>query len=846
MLTFGANLDRIEASIVNDAGGFFTYVCDNEAKYAGGQAYDNDTDDTQQRPTTATVVCDVTITRNMLTQPVLFRSSDRRRRPERIKCLDCDIGILRERSGLRLSMAAETADLTGSHVEHVEAGAIAGTIHALLLSYNTLTTLDDAKLFAQTAQLRTLHLDHNELFYVDDRALDGLPELTELWLNHNRIVSAVARMFVHLPQLEKLRLHGNRLRTLDGNLLAAHKRLRELTLYDNELVHVHDDVWQIIQRIGSFDIANVQMQLDRNARKAATAAVASDTGDEQTVTSDEAARGCRIGSMNRHIPGPQLYNASCGNLSAVPSANVLLEKRIKYLNLRHNLIGELGDNAFANAHEISPLLTIDLTHNQIESLDPNAFDACTGLKELLLAHNFIRYLSEGQFARLTNLLQLQLHHNHIHTINAQQFWHTVRLQRLTLQLNRIKSVGEKAFDQLQRLDRFDMSDNRVQNEELIFLNSHRVRLSRSNVAYVFIGDRVVRLEAAHNRLHSLNLRHAHSLLHLNVSDNHIDTISLEAVTGLQSIDMSGNQLTHISFEHNAQLVSVTLADNFLTDVRFASATSGASSVAAAVALLHTLDLSGNQLQALDLSAANMYNLQRLNVSKNQLTSLDQFRLLYALRELDVSANPIGHLSLSTFQNMDSLQTLRMHAIELTQLDAGIFRPLVALRRLDLSANLLSAETLNVLASFSGLVSLRQLSLSDNTNLTTEYQMPLLDTGSLLLAMPRLQQIGVSGMRWPCDRLGEFVRAMEAAYVEVDSEWEQVIGASVHGIRCLVNDDEENIDDKHVSIDNNQLAIDVGGGNASSSAAEIVRNAKTRRKSSMVILLTICVGFYLAF
>lgn len=758
LLHHGCVVD-LEAALVNDAGHFATYLCDNEA---------NVTSHLDRH-------CDVTIVREMLVRPLLFRSYSR---PDRIKCLDCDIGPLRAQATLSFSMAVHTVDLSGSHVEHVEAGAVAGTMQTLLLSYNTLTRLDDVKLFAQTAQLRSLHLDHNELFYVDDRALDGLPELRELWLNHNRIVSLVARHFEHVPQLEKLRLHSNRLRTLDGDLFAANPRLRELTLYDNQLVHVDDDMWTIIQRIGSFDIANVQMQLDLNAADMAAlangnvnAAEAERTSVGANEVTGEDKVDCRIGSRRKDIPLHQLFNASCGNLSTVPLAAELYAKRYRYLNMRYNLINDLDHDAFAPPSTTlakSHLIAIDLTHNQIESVHPNTFDSVPGLEELLLSHNYIRYLGTRLFSKLTRLRVLELHNNRVHTINAQQFWHTARLERLTLQRNRIKSVGDKAFDQLQQLDFFDMSDNAVQNDVLVYLNAKHVRIDRCNVAYMLVGDRCVRLHAFRNRLRSLNLRHAFALQHLNVSENHIDAVDLEATQQLQTVDLAGNQLTHIDFTPCNRLVTVRLADNFLVDARFATSATH----------LQSIDLSANSLTVLALPTETMYNLRQLNVSKNQLSTLQSLQLLYGLHELDVSDNPVSDIELSTFQNMDALETLLLRNLNVGRLEAGIFRALSALRVLDVSGNNITLSDLDVLATFNGLTALESLRLND-------MQLQRVDKDAVLRTMPKLRSIGVSGNRWQCDELREFVHGMTAAYVEVESEWENVVEASVHGVRCAV-------------------------------------------------------------
>lgn len=767
-----ADLDRrhaVRSEIIKDSGSFATYLCDNDGA-----------DESVEMRT-----CDVSLSRPMLrNRSIVIRSQHPQL--DHLRCNHCQIGRLHQLTGLRFSLNVDNVDLTLSGIRRIAAGSIAGTFNRLALTFNELVELDEAKIFAQVPTLEQLYLDHNQLLFMDDRSLDGIPKLSRLQLNHNQLEEVRPRLFAHLPNLDILWLDNNHLQSLDSEMFSANGQLSEITLFDNALAVIADDVWSRLSRIEMLDLDALRQQIKLNTPTA--------TSEEAVIVSRS---DCDIGIIRNDIHVDQLFNHSCGNILEVPTA-YLQRSQYKHINLRHNSVSSINEHTFTNISSI--ILTIDLSHNRLTHVHPNSFASLIYLETLLLSDNNIQNLAGATFSNLPHLLVIELQNNAIHTISTSLFWHNMRLVRLRLDHNRIQIVGDHAFDMLQQLQLLDLSDNAIQNQVLLSLNAEQVVVRQANISFLMLGDRVAHVDASQNRIGSLNLEHASSLRELNVSGNALATIDVSRAKSLQMLDVSDNQLGFVSFLANVNLVDVIATGNFINEVRFALATH-----------LQRVDVSDNNLTSLILSGQTTFNLVHLNVSNNQLATLDAVGLLHALRELDASGNPFNTLRVTTFQNLELLERLLLRRTALTEISIGLFEHQgSSLEYLDLSHNALQTVDRAV---FMGLHQLRVLLLDANNLTTLDWR--------LIELLPRLDRVGVSGNEWRCDELGVFVRAMVDNFVDVPSDRVGVRGASVHGIRCEVDAFDEG---RAIAIEVDQLA-----------------NGSQRCSCSFYIIICMCVS-----
>lgn len=122
------------------------------------------------------------------------------------------------------------------------------------------------------------------------------------------------------------------------------------------------------------------------------------------------------------------------------SSNKLTNIQVDMLNsptferiiLAHNQISFIAPNAFDGA-----LLFLDLSHNFMETIDPNAFGNQRNIRELDLSHNKIQNLDKR--LAMESLEFLDVSHNEIREIQAEVFKDMASLQRLHLNNNRLKS-----------------------------------------------------------------------------------------------------------------------------------------------------------------------------------------------------------------------------------------------------------------------------------------------------------------------------------------------------------------------------------------------------------------------
>lgn len=715
-------------------GSFITYYCDNEMYMTSS-------------------TCDVTITTDILTKTILFRTYSS---PKIIRCVMCDIGPLHATKSLHFSMEVMTLDLSNSHISAIPSGTIVGTFKTLILSNNEITKLNDVKIFSRTVQLTALDLSTNRIQSIDERAFFGLPNLKTLWLSFNNIGYLSPRTFSTLQNLHILKLHNNFIRIIEPKLFLRNVLLTELTLNDNFIERIDDLVMEQFNKIDYFDMDNIKYQIGVNSR------------DYDNTVKWECAAHWEPFTGNQHrVHSEQIAQLSCQQLETIPIEHIQ-GYRYKYINLRSNEI--LHIDTVATFNQTPEIIAIDLSYNHIEDISSDAFVGSIHLEQLYLSNNNLTTLSQKTFASLPNLMILHLNDNRLERIDTNLFWHNIQLNILKLNDNDIRFIGDHVFDQLQQLDQLDMSQNWIENEVLISFNAKVANLSQSNVSYLYVGDRVRELYASMNRISSINIGAARSLVSVSLSHNRISKIDFGLQKQLQFVDVSENSLSEIRFTFNADLVHVNVAKNILTEIEFRN-----------VPMLKYLDVSYNSLQSLHLKMP--FYLLDLNVSHNQLRSIQNISVLQTVQRLDLSANDIEDWTQLTFQNMDDLRQLYLRNCGVREIFAGWFEHQRKLQLLDISANTLNSIDFKM---FYNLENLEDLYLADNN-------LPDFNENDLLVYFPKLDKIDITENSWTCHRLRPLVGFLRVNSITTIvstklNTTDYVTG--INGIECIREIDED--------------------------------------------------------
>ncbi len=135
-------------------------------------------------------------------------------------------------------------------------------------------------------------------------------------------------------------------------------------------------------------------------------------------------------------------------------------KRMKAILLSQNFLNSTGIQKLESAvlHE---LVTLDLSFNEIESIDSKFFLGKSSLSFLNLQSNLLVTIPEDCFKSLTNLRDLGLSNNHLHTIQYRGFYGLRSLPKLDLSGMRITDIEDHAFGNMKSLTHLNLSLNQI-------------------------------------------------------------------------------------------------------------------------------------------------------------------------------------------------------------------------------------------------------------------------------------------------------------------------------------------------------------------------------------------------
>ncbi|XP_070492820.1 leucine-rich repeat-containing protein 70-like [Chironomus tepperi] len=155
-------------------------------------------------------------------------------------------------------------------------------------------------------------------------------------------------------------------------------------------------------------------------------------------------------------------------------------ERIQFLNINDVGLEHIDGNILGSLNE---MIVFWGSHNEIESVDDNAFNGCINLEMISLKFNKISFIHENAFNSLENLfkldlssnrlkhigkifknlyslIDLDLSSNHIEHLNDETFINLSNLYALSLAKNNLKFLNSKAFDPLVSLEYLNLCFNK--------------------------------------------------------------------------------------------------------------------------------------------------------------------------------------------------------------------------------------------------------------------------------------------------------------------------------------------------------------------------------------------------
>jgi Leucine-rich repeat (LRR) protein len=152
-------------------------------------------------------------------------------------------------------------------------------------------------------------------------------------------------------------------------------------------------------------------------------------------------------------------NLRSNNLDSIEAIDFLKINKLKDLSLSWNNLRNV-DNL--NVSLIS-LNFLDLSHNQIISVENLDFKQFPSLNSLYLSHNLIYSVINMKFAENSILINLDLSHNKIGFISNETFVNLKLLDFLNLEHNLLKTIGNHLIWNLKRFEKLYISQNLIDN-----------------------------------------------------------------------------------------------------------------------------------------------------------------------------------------------------------------------------------------------------------------------------------------------------------------------------------------------------------------------------------------------
>ncbi|XP_029098951.1 toll-like receptor 9 isoform X3 [Monodon monoceros] len=483
--------------------------------------------------------------------------------------------------------------------------------------------------FSHLSRLEGLVLKDSSLYRLDNRWFRGLGRLQVLDLSENFLYDCITKTtaFRGLARLRSLNLSFNYHKKVSfAHLhLAPSFRgllsLKELDMHGIFFRSLSETTLQPLTHLPMLQILRLQMNFINQAQLSIFGAF---PGLLYVDLSDN-----RISGAAR--PAATLGEADSGPKIWLPSRD-LAPGPLDTLSLEDFM---LSCKNFS--------FTLDLSRNNLVTIQPEMFARLSRLQCLRLSHNSISQAVNGsQFVPLTSLRVLDLSHNKLDLYHGSSFTELPRLEALDLSYNSqpfsMQGVGHNLsfVAQLRSLRYLSLAHNDIcsrVSQQLCSASLQALDFSGNALSQMWAeGDLYLRffqglrslvlLDLSQNRLHTLlpctldNLPKSLKLLRLR--DNNLGFFnwsSLALLPQLETLDLAGNQLKALS---NGSLPSGTR--------------------------LRKLDLSGNSIGFVTPGFFVLAKrLEELNLSANALKTVEPSwfgSLAGTLKILDVSTNPL--------------------------------------------------------------------------------------------------------------------------------------------------------------------------------------------------------------
>lgn len=373
------------------------------------------------------------IPRHVLSHLSLLRTLDLSR--NRISRIDSD--------DFKFNPTLQHLAMAGNAISEMTPGSLPPLVKHLHVGRNHLNSLNHT--LRDLNQLEWLLINSNELTSLDGELPSSGHNLKMLYAVDNRLTHLPAE-FRYLHRLETLFLQHNKIRNLDGTLQKA-RRLKFLELSYNEL-----------QKLNADDFIEAEMLEDLELGHNSLKSLGGADGDGN-------------GSALYPLRSLKCLNLTHNELREFSLASLRGLRELRLLDLSNNRIARLHRGRPSSENLVEEegddiaggnIQDLRLQHNELRSLDGSLFLGMKELQRLNLSHNALGpTIGQRDLRGLDGLRVLDISHNQLTTLEDTSETWLPSLEELNASHNRLVTLSGRDFRGFPVLCWADVSMNQI-------------------------------------------------------------------------------------------------------------------------------------------------------------------------------------------------------------------------------------------------------------------------------------------------------------------------------------------------------------------------------------------------
>ncbi|XP_067848307.1 toll-like receptor 8 [Heptranchias perlo] len=272
---------------------------------------------------------------------------------------------------------------------------------------------------------KTLDLSLNNIFFINPKQFEGVPEIRCLNLSANAIGQALnGTEFTSLPNLKYLDLSFNRLDPAYDNAFKELKQLEVMDLSYNKHYFIVEGVTHkmgFIENLKYLKVLNLShnaiFTLTESGLNSDSLEVLEFQGNRLDILWNE--QNSRFLSLFKNLTKLTYLDLSYNQLQHIPfDVFENLPHNLTYLSLSHNGLDIIE---WDKLQLLKNLLTLDLSNNKLTIAPDRLYDNTKSLQKLLLRKNRISQLPESFLTTANRIKYLDLSYNKIEVLNQTVF-----------------------------------------------------------------------------------------------------------------------------------------------------------------------------------------------------------------------------------------------------------------------------------------------------------------------------------------------------------------------------------------------------------------------------------------